>query len=58
MIITQEDIPAAEDIQPAELAPYQTGKLQYLALLATQPGAMEVFIQLGALAYPTEESHN
>ncbi|MEO6513871.1 MAG: hypothetical protein ABIR37_04250 [Candidatus Saccharimonadales bacterium] len=58
MIITQEDYPTPDVIQHPELAPDQTGKWLYLASLASQPGAMQVIIEIGALAYPLEPSHN
>jgi hypothetical protein len=58
MVITQEDYPTPDVIQHPELAPDQTGKWQYLAALASQPGGMEVLIELGPLAYPVDSSHN
>jgi len=58
MVITQEEFPTPDLIDNPDLAPDQTGKWQYLAMLASQPGGMEILIELGDLAYPIDPSDN
>jgi hypothetical protein len=58
MIIPQEEYPVSDILEHPEFSPDNSGKWQYLAMLASQPGGMEVLIELGALAYPSDPSDN